>query len=88
MTDIQHSYEMAAPYKVGESIDFESFSEAELKNLIDQASSRLKALENVRIEKALSDIRAIAKQHGLNVSVDRRPRKPRRRKSRPQNPAQ
>lgn len=88
MSNILHSYEIAAPHKVGESIDFESFSEAELKNLIDQASARLKALENARIEKALSDIRAIAKQHGLNVSVDRRPRKPRRRKSKSQNPTQ
>ncbi len=55
--------------------DFDSRSDDALRDIIDQARSVLKARENERKKQAVSEIRRIAKQNGLDVAVGKPARK-------------
>jgi hypothetical protein len=54
-------------------------SDDELRALISNATEILKERETDRMRDAVARIKALAKEHGLNVSIDR----PRRKRGRP-----
>lgn len=54
-------------------------SDDELRRLISNASGILKERETDRMRDAVARIKALAKEHGLNVSID----SPRRKRGRP-----
>lgn len=57
----------------GMTRDLESQSDEALRDLIDEAGRILKAREMRRKKDALAEIRRIAKVHGLDVAVGKRP---------------
>lgn len=58
-------------------------SDDQLRELISSASEILKERETGRMREAVARIKALAKEHGLNVSIDR----PRRKRGRPSQEA-
>ena len=60
---------------------FESQSDDDLRNAIDRARGILKTRASARKKKAVTEIRRIAKEHGLDVAVG----KPARKRGRPVN---
>lgn len=54
-------------------------SDDEIRRLISNASENLKERETGRMRDAVARIKALAKEHGLNVSIDR----PRRKRGQP-----
>ncbi len=53
----------------------ESQSDDTLRDVIDQARSVLKTRESARKKLAVAEIRRIAKEHGLDVAIDKTARK-------------
>lgn len=54
-------------------------SDKELRALIEKASSLLRAREETRKKDAIAQIKLLAKEHGLDVAVER----PKRKRGRP-----
>lgn len=77
MTDLRIS-ETAMPENV---TALTQANDDELRALIDRASGILKERENERMRDAVARIKALAKEHGLNVSID----SPARKRGRPSN---
>lgn len=71
MTDLRPP-EPAMPERVP-SLD--KASDEELRALIESASGILKERENERLRDAVARIKALAKEHGLGVSIDTPARK-------------
>lgn len=69
--------EFARQTPTTESLD--SRSDDDLRDVIDEAKSILEARETMRKKQAVSEIRRIAKEHGLDVAVN----KPARKRGRP-----
>ena len=61
----------------------ESQSDNDLRAVIDQARRILEARESKRKKQAVAEIRRIAKEHGLDVAID----KPARKRGRPRKEA-
>ncbi len=70
----ERSYEYPVRYEVGEALDLTKLSEGDLRGIIEEASHILRDMKKAREARAMAEIRAIAKQHGLNVMIDRRKR--------------
>ena len=92
MANIEHRYEIPVPYEVGEALDLTVLSKGDLEALVEQATIILKDIEKAekakaarerreRESKAAAAIRALAKEHGLDVTISKRRRRRKRKKS-------
>lgn len=70
----ERQYEYPVQYEVGEALDLTKLSEEDLRGIIDEAGHILKEMKKDREARAAAEIRALAKKHGLNVTIDRRKR--------------
>lgn len=84
MADKEYNYEFPeVRYEIGEALDLTILSDGDLKGLIEEATYLLKEREQAEKAKAAKErrarereaaarIRALAREHGLHVSIERR----------------
>lgn len=84
MADKEYNYEFPeVRYEIGEALDLTILSDVDLKGLIEEASYLLKERERAKKAKAAAEerarkrdaarqMRAIAREHGLHISIELR----------------
>ena len=66
-------------HKAPATANLDNASDEDLRGLIERATQLLRQREGARKREAISRIKALAKEHGLNVAIE----EPKRRRGRP-----